>query len=396
MKSKSVSTTYAWIIFAVLVLSIIAVVFWVNLQFVASLAPENIFEAKWGIARAFIFEGENPYANPGDELFAAPLPAVLFYAPFALLGNFEIARAAWMTVLQVATVIFAYLCIRISSWQVNRWLAGLFIIFAILWFPAVNVYMRGSETAIVAALFAAALFRLKQGNDEVAGVLLALAALQPRVTFVLVILVLLWAGAHRRWSLHFWAGVTFILISGIGMFFIPRWPLDFFWTILQNVDFNPGHLLNETTLRWWPGVGQQIGWGLVILALIILIFEWWRAWGKSQERFYWVFTLSSILVIWIGFSINLDHLFLLLLPLTVIFMSWDRQWGKRGQIFVTFGMVLLLPGLWWAYTYFDQQGINGASNPILMIGFPLILLIGLYWVRWWFLKPEYLNLIGKR
>ena len=392
LKSRSVSTTYAWLTLAVLSLVVIAAALWANLQFVEYLPPESEFQAKWETTRALIFNGENPYHSPSGELFTSPLPVVLFYTPFALLGNYEIARAAWMTALQVATVVFAYLCIRIISWQINRWLAGLFFVFALLWFPAISGYIRGSEAAIVAALFTAALFALQKENDEVAGILLALAALQPRVMLIGIILVFLWAGSRQRWTLHFWAGVTFVLISGIGMIFVPSWPLDFFWTILRNVDFNIGHLVIDTTTRWWPGVGEQIGWGIVILAFIILIIEWWLVWGKSNSRLIWTIALSCILAIWIGFGINLDHIFLLLISLAVIFMAWNRRWGRRGQIFTATIMVLLLPGLWWAFIFFEQRGISGEMNPVLMIGFPFIVLVGLYWVRWWFLRPEYLYL----
>lgn len=297
-----------------------------------------------------------------------------------------------MTALQIATVIFAFLCIRIASWQIHRWLAGLFFIFALLWFPSLSVIIRGSETAIAVAFLAGAVFALQKENDEVAGIFLALAALQPRVTLIGILLILLWASSHQRWSLHFWTGVTIFVASGIGMIFIPSWPLDFFWVILRNVDFNLGHLVIGTTTRWWPGVGTQIGWGIVIFAFIILIIEWWRVWGKSFGSLIWALALSCIIAIWIGFGINLDHLFLLLLSLAVIFMAWNRRWGKKGQIFIIISMTLLLPGLWWAFIYFEQQGIRGEINPILMIGFPLIVLSVLYWVRWWFLRPDYLNL----
>lgn len=392
MKSKSVSTTYAWLILALLVLLIIAGVFWANLQWAEYLPPESEFSAKWEAIRALIFGGENPYNNSKNEPFTSPLPVVFLYAPFALFENFEIARTAWITALQIATVIFAFLCIRITSWQIQRWLAGLFLIFALLWFPSLSVYIRGSETAIVAAFFAGALYAIQKENDEVAGVLLAGAALQPRVTLIGIILVLLWAASRHRWTAHFWAGVTFIIASGIGMIFIPSWPLDFFWAVLRNIDFNIGHIIIETTTRWWPGVGQQIGWGIVILAFAILAIEWVLVWGKNASRLIWAMALTCVLAVWVGFSVNLDHIFLLLISISVIFMAWDRRWGKRGQIFITMIMFLFFTGLWWAFTFFEQQDISGEMNPILMIGFPFSVLIGLYWVRWWFLRPDYLNL----
>jgi hypothetical protein len=391
LKPRTVSTTYAWLALILIATAIIAVAGWANLQLVNQLPLESEFQAKWEVTRDFIFYGSNLYNNSGGEPFTSPLPVVLFYSPFALIENYQLARVAWITVSQVATVVLAILCLQVTYWQINRWLAAFIVIFALLWFPAVSIYIRGNETALIAVLFITALFAIQQQNDEVAGVLLGLAALQPRVTFLIVLLVLLWAGSHRRWLLHLWAAITFLVSSSIGLIFLPGWPLDFFWTVLRNVDFSPGKAIIETTTRWWPGVGLQIGWGIFILAFIILIIEWWLVWRKDPKRLVWVLSLSMIITTWIGFETNSDHLFMLLLPLITIFMSWNRRWGRSGQVFVILMTSLLLPGLWWGYVIFQEQGISGDVNPILMIGFPLLSLFGLYWVRWWFIRPTYLD-----
>lgn len=391
LKSRALSTTYAWLALIFIALVVLAIMGWMNFQLVKGLPQESEFLANWEFTRAMIFRGENPYNSPDVEQFTSPLPVVLFYSPFALIENYQIARAAWITVSQVAAAIFAILCIRMTSWQIKHWLAALVLILAIFWFPAVSVYMRGSQTALIAVLFGSSLFALKKQNDELSGILLGLAALQPHVTFISVLLVLLWAGSHRRWTLHFWAGVIFLFISGFGMIFFPSWPADFFWSTLRYIDFSPGKAIIETTTRWWPGVGLQVGWGILILAIIVLITEWWLVWGKSIKRLVWVVALTLILTIWIGIETNIDHIFMLMLPLVVIFMAWNRRWGRSGQIFVILVTGILLPSLWWAFIVFSRQGIRADMNPILMIGFPLLTLIGIYWVRWWFLRPMYLD-----
>ena len=392
MRTRSFSTTFAWLILALLLFVIIGVTAWANIKWVDYLPSESEFFYKWQITRGLIFNNINPYDNVGGYQFISPLPVLILYFPFALIENYEIARAAWITAIQVCAMVFAILCIRNTSWRLNRWMAVFFVIFALFWFPVVSIYVRGSETIFMAVFFTAALFTIQNEQAEIAGILLAFSALQPRVTLIGVLLLLIWTGSQRKWLLYFWGGVTFLIVSAMGMIFLPSWPLDFMRAIYQNVDISVGKTIIETTTRWWPGVGQQIGWGMIILATIALVIEWWLVWGKRQKQILWTTAFTWVIAIWIGVETNIDNVALLLLSLTVIFSAWSRRWGRSGQVF-NFGiMLLLLPGLWWAYIFFQQNQIGESSNPILMIGFPLLVLVGLYWVRWWFLQAEYLNL----
>jgi hypothetical protein len=207
-----------------------------------------------------------------------------------------------------------------------------------------------------------------------------------------IVLLLIWTISRREWLLIFWGGVIFLIISALGMVFLPSWPLDYLRAIYQNVDFSVGKTIIEITTRWWPGVGMQIGWGIIILASITLVVEWWLIWGKQPRHLLWTVAFTWVIAIWIGVETNIDNVLLLLLSLIVIFSAWNRRWGKSGNIINFMIMVLLFSSLWWAAFYYQQSGIGESSNPILMIGLPLFVLVGLYWVRWWFLQPAYLNL----
>jgi hypothetical protein len=392
LKSRTVTTSVAWITLILILLVLIIAAGFINGQIVRLLPTDSEFYVKWEATNALIFNGINPYENSNGEVFSAPLPVVLLFAPFALIKNYEIARAAWMTALQVATVLCGILCIKIAYWQIRGWVAGIFLLFAFLWYPAISIYIRGSETALIAAFFFAAMLAIRRENDEIAGVLLAFAALQPHVTLLGIVLGLLWAGSQHRWLVHFWMGIALLFLGGIGFVFVPSWLIDFFWSVLRNVDFNIGEVIIEITTRWWPGVGLQIGRGFVLIAGLILVIEWWLLWGKNERYLVWTIALTLVIAVWIGFEISIDHLFLLLLSLSVVFAAWERRWGRRGQIFMLLAVIILLPGLWWAYTHFEQRGILEGMNPIVMLGFPLTVIIGLYWVRWWFHRPGYLNL----
>jgi hypothetical protein len=252
--------------------------------------------------------------------------------------------------------------------------------------------MRGSAVSILGVFLLAAVLVLQNDQDELAGVFLAFSALELRITWLSLILLLIWLGSQRKWLSYFWAVVVFIFSSGIGLILLPSWPVDFFWAALKYIDFIFGQVIIETTTRWWPGIGIQVGWGFVILMVLLLLFEWWLVFGKSARRLTWTLALTGIISIWIGFDTNIDHVYLTLFALMIIFAAWQRRWGRSGLFFSWLAVFIVLPGLWWAAVFFDSRDIGAASNPILMIGYPLLVLVGLYWVRWWYLSPDYLVL----
>ena len=365
-----------------LVVAAVGVLVWANLQWTAYLPGESVFLHRWEITRSLIFEQTNPYGPVNGYQFTAPLPVLAIYFPFALVKDPALARALWVTLSQIAVLIFAALGIRSTSWKINRWATGALLLFAVLWFPAASIYLRGSEAALMAALFGGGLLLLQREQDEIAGVLITLSALQWTLTWPGVLLILLWMASRRRWTFYFWSAVTFLGTSLLGMIFVPSWPVDFFWATLRYVDFHIGRAVLDITTGWWPGIGRQIGWGIVLFGGIILMVEWYLAWGRDSRHLTWTVALTWVLALWIGIEVSMDNVFLLLAALIVTFSTWSMRWGRAG-LAVSFGVAaLLLTVPWW------RALAPGTPLPLLTLGLPLLALIGLYWVRWWFLRAD--------
>jgi len=360
----------------------IAILAWANWQWVSCLFPKNEFLYRWEITRSLIFGQANPYDTLEPRRFTAPLPILTLYFPFALIQNYHLALTLWVTFSQVAALIFASLGIRSTGWQINRWAAGAMSLLAVFWFPAMIIYAQGSEAILMAAFFGGGLLLLQRKQDEIAGVLITLSALQWYLTWPGVLFVLLWAASRRRWRFYFWGAATFLGTSLLGMIFIPSWPVDFFWAALRYTDFQIGQAVLNITTGWWPGIGRQIGWGIVLFGGIILMAEWYLAWGRDSRHLAWTAALTWVLALWIGIEVSIQNAFLLLAALLIIFTTWVARWGRAG-LAVSFGTAaLLLVVPWW------RASAPGTPLPLLTLGFPLLAMIGLYWVRWWFLRAE--------
>jgi hypothetical protein len=66
----------------------------------------------------------------------------------------------------------------------------------------------------------------------------------------------------------------------------------------------------------------------------------------------------------------------------------ESRWGKNAQIISVFFMVIMTVGLWYLFLATVQPGDQPLQHPIMFFPLPLVLFIGLYWVRWWATRPR--------
>jgi hypothetical protein len=140
-----------------------------------------------------------------------------------------------------------------------------------------------------------------------------------------------------------------------------------------------------------PGIGRQIGWIITGLLVIDLLVEWWLCWGKDFRWFLWTVSLSLVLSQWIGIQTDPGNFITLFLPMVLIFAIWTERWGNKARITVVVSMLVLLVGLWALFIATVEPGNQPQQNPVMFFPLPLVLLIGLYWGRWWALGPRLLE-----
>ena len=76
------------------------------------------------------------YGRPAREgehelRVAYPLYSVLMFLPFALFKNYILARALWMTVLEIALVLLSVVSMRLVGWKPKLLTLALFLVFTI-------------------------------------------------------------------------------------------------------------------------------------------------------------------------------------------------------------------------------------------------------------------------
>lgn len=330
------------------------------------------------------------YAESPKYLLQAsyPLYAELFYLPFAFISDYGIARAVWLAFLEVVLLGTIFVSLRTIEWKPGILILGMTILYSMLNFHSLVPVLSGSSIVLSTFLLALAFAAVKAGMDELAGILFALSTIQPLAVSLLILFVLVWSALSDRWRLFIWLLGSLIVLVGAASLYMPDWVLQNARAIIQyprtNLIDTPGAALVGS----FPGVGARLGWGSSILIGLILLVEWWESKAKDFRWFLWTAGLTLTLSPWSGIPSDPGNFILLILPALLIFGRLDEHWGRRIRPLIVLGMLGVLFGFWAFFWGHLQDGILARQYPYLFIPLPLITLLGLYWVRWWAVRPR--------
>ncbi len=399
MKKSFAPVAFLSVILAVAIGTVVAAA-WANIRIVQTWPAGDDFWVHWTAARALIFDGQSPYseevtrqireglATSGGQAetgFTSPLYALLLYAPLALIGDYVLARAIWMTALQAAVLLAAFLSVRLVGWEKPGWLWPFLLLFSLFWLPSAFVYRLGSSTPFAFLLLALALFAIKHKRDELAGLLLAFSLLKPAAALVALLLVVFWAASQRRWRiLGFTLGFWVFLVL-FGMLFVAGWPLQNYRAALTYHHFRWISPLLDLFSGWWPGVGQPLAWVFAGALLMMLILEWRSAWGKSFEAFLWCLGLVLAVSLWPGWRVTMGDGFPFVFPILLAFSMWAKRWRLAGKWFVLVILLAFLILPWYLWVAGRAEVSRTAALGVFFL--PVLVIVSLYWVRWWFIKP---------
>lgn len=380
--------------------------FTVNLSFARTNPGGNDFLVHWVGSQELIMTGNSPYsdavairiqtiaygrpAQAGEhELRVAyPIYSALIFAPFAMIQDFTLARAVWMTFLEICILLLAVVSISLTKWKPSVPVLVIYLIFAFVWYHSIRPLINGNAVILVALLIAVALWAIRREQYELAGVLLGLATIKPQVVILLWIFITLWAVSTGRWKLLAWSYGTVLVLAIMGIILVPDWILQNFYEVLRYPGYNPPGTPGAAFYEWLPGIGRQLGWGLTLVVSLVLIIEWVAAWGKDFDWFLWTACLTLVASQWIGIQTDPGNFIVLFFPLVYVMVNSENRWGKNAQIISVLFMVFITIGLWYLFLSTVQIGDQPLQHPIMFFPLPLVLFIGLYWVRWWATRPR--------
>ena len=398
---RKTNPIWIWTLTIVGVLAALAGLTWGNYRYCEQNPGGNDFLVHWMGTKTFLSEGISPYsdetavriqtfaygrpAEAGEhELRVAyPLYSIVVFLPYALISNFVLARALWMTTLEVALLLLSVVSMRLADWKPRLLNFGLFFLFSIVWYHAVRPIINGNAVVLVALAVAVGLLALKNENDELAGVLLAFSTIKPQVVVVLIIFLLFWTASRGRWKFVGWFLVTLFLLSASVALLLPDWITQNLLEVLRYPGYNPPGTFGTALAAIIPAMGKRIGYGVSGVLAVLLLVEWWISRKSGKVGFVWTACFTIAVSFWIGIQTDPGNFIVGMPALVLVFALWEERWHQGGSMLSLVSMLVLGVGLWIIFLNTLEMGSQPQQGPEMFFPFPAFLLITLYWVRWW-------------
>lgn len=376
----------------------------VNLRFTRVSPGGNDFLPRWIGTQLFITERQSPYsaettaaihdrmygrsAEEGEDeaLFAYPFYSMLVFAPFALVEDYPLARALWITAQEFALAGLVLVSMAYNGWRPGRSVLVATLLFALIWFHSAKPLVDGNAAVLVALFVSLGLWAMRRNRDGLAGMAFALSTIKPQMVLLVLVFTLGWAWSHKRRSL-LGAFAASMLVLLLGSFILqPEWAVQNLGQVLAYGSYAPPGTLIGVFAAWWGESGRTIGIVVSALLGLLLFYEWVSAAGQRFEWYVWVLCLTVVLGPLVGMpSTSSNHVILLIVVLALLAL-WQRRTGQPRAAWVL--LPILFVGVWGLFLLTLGEGDGQFREHLsLLLAAPLFLLPNLYWLRWWLLRP---------
>lgn len=377
----------------------------VNLRFTRSSPGGNDFLPRWLATRLFLTERQSPYspettlaiqermygraAEEGEDqaLFAYPLYSMLVFVPFSLVEDYPLARALWFTAQEIALVATAFAAIALTGWRPGRWALAAFLLFALVWFHGAKPLVDGNASVLVALFATLGLLALRRGRDGWAGMAFALSTIKPQIVLLLIVLTVAWTLSHKRRGFAGSFAVSMLVLVGGAMLVQPDWLLQNIAQALLYSSYTPPGTLIGILQSWWGEAWRTAGLALSAAFALLLFYEWLSAMKKDFAWFLWTASVTIVIAPLVGLPSTSSNYAILLTVLAWLFALWQRRTGREQAAWFLMGVLFV--GTWALFLLTLPAGdAQFREHLSLVLAAPLFLLVNLYWLRWWLLRPQ--------
>lgn len=374
-----------------------------NYYLANNLQIRDEFAPRWLSARIWIQDGTLPYDDDiviatnnmltdrgysNESLdglrFTEPAYNLILYLMFGLL-EYDIAHAIWLTLIEVAVGASVYFSIKISGWKLHQSEFIILLLLGLLWYPGVKNILVSSSQILFVFMMILAIYLILNEQGTAAGFLMAFVFGTIEVSILVAIFMIVWQ-LSRRDSSVLWsyvAGLGFLFVISFILF--PGWLAEWFRVFLMQFPqlswFNTPLMRIASAL---PGAELPLNYGLHIGFAFYLLLEWFGAFGKKGRIIAWKAALTLSVAYLFNFQSQSAYLLLLFPALFMILRFFCERWKIFGRIISWLILISLALGYWIIFK--TRGGWYLVEPSMILLSLPLIVLVGLNWIRWWALQ----------
>jgi hypothetical protein len=290
-----------------------------------------------------------------------------------------------MTLLELSLLILAVFSLKLSNWRLTVVRLSLVLAFSLLWYPGFRNIINGQFAALDSLFIIGALLLIYRKEDTGAGILLALSTIEPQMVVLIIPFIILWSLSVRRYQIIYGTlgGIAVLMVFSLVL--LPSWPVDIIRQLLSNPSYTvriksiPSIIANTV-----PGINRPLDLFINVVICAYLIFEWVISWAKNERWFIWTALLTLVVTNILLVRTSTAQYVVMLPVLYLIGRVWEDRWGRVGQISTWLLFIGLIIGLWALFL----ATVKDTVEPVVMyLPLPMICLVGLWWVRWWAIRP---------
>lgn len=391
--------------FVVILLVFLISATFANIAFARSRPGGNDFLGYWAGGQSFLSNGSSPYSDatalkiqnniygraalPGEPDYRVtyPLYSLALFAPFALIKDFIVARALWMTLLEGCLLGIAYIGLKFVKGRSPLWLVFTSFFFVLFSYQGIRPLVDGNVVIVITLFIAFALYSVINKRDEVAGVSLAFAMIMPQIAWLIVVFVLIWAIVQHRKAIVYWFFGMLVLLVGFSMLLIPDWIVQNIREILRSISNNPPGSPGAFMIQAWGDIGIRLSIFFTVILAGILLIEWIGAFRGDSRHLLWTAFLTLAFSQWIGIQTQPGNFILLFPGILFCFDVLLLRWGAKVKP-ILLGIVGFLMVIGWVlYFTIGRSGTQAVTSVILFLPTPLVATLLLYWTKWWTIRP---------
>lgn len=321
--------------------------------------------------------------------FNLPLYALIFYLPFIYIKSFDWSLALWLTVNQVLCYFIINILLKILDWKVKeiyQYLAALITLF--VYFIAGNVMMT-NLSIIQIFLIVYALYRIKNDDHLVAGILLGLVLFNPIRLFLPIAILFLLNINNKRGTVNTWLIISFILFSMLLVIFDMRWLLEMAKVLVLQPSVYPFISFREYIAGIFPAVNTSVMEIVPIFIYIWIVIEYLRTPKENYLQELWLvclgLVLNPLLNMWDNSYSTIAYLVVFIYTLSL----WYERTTQKFRIFASVFYFILMIAAPIVQMILNKSFLTIQSTYIYNLITTFVLLINLYWVRLWVVNPYF-------